>query len=50
MHAIVTNPMFLPILIGTGIAAHFGLRSSKLRGKWDGGLQIFGLRPRGLKA
>ena len=50
MHAIVTNPMFLPILIGTGIAAHFGLRSSKLRGKWDRGLQIFGLRPRGLKA
>ncbi len=49
-HAITSNPAFLPVIGVTAIATHFALkRWAKGRDAWDHGLEVWGLRPKGLR-
>lgn len=49
LHAIVSNPLYLPFIGVMAVIAHFGLVKWKgIRGHWDWGLEKWRLRPKGL--
>ena len=50
LHAIASNPAFLPIIGVTAIVTHFALtRWANGRDAWDHGLEVWRLRPKGLQ-
>jgi hypothetical protein len=49
LHAIVSNPAFLPFVAVMAVVTHLGLtRARKLRGAWERGLEVWRLRPNDL--
>jgi hypothetical protein len=49
LHAITSNPAFLPLIAVSAIVTHFALvRWASRRDAWDHGLEVWGLRPNGL--
>jgi hypothetical protein len=49
LHAIVSNPAFLPFVVVMAVATHIGLtKAVKLREAWERGLAVWRLRPNDL--